>query len=195
MSSQPRGQFQSKWNREAATSDEGLVVFVNFEELELFENSHVSPPSPHRLPLHAVGQRSRSSLFHSPPGTQIFIRHNIFIWKYRFPFNWLFVIAKDCTGQEQAWSRITRLPVFCIADTGSCALLFSNTHLLESETKLALGDALTALALGLLHPVNIQYQFNSIFYLISKTTQSFFWAVRILFMTSFFLIDFPEHIK
>ena len=53
------------------------------------------------------------------------------------------------------------MPVFCIVDTGSCALLFSNTHLLESETKLALGDALTALALGLLHPVNsISIQFN-----------------------------------
>ena len=54
-------------------------------------------------------------------------------------------------------------PVFCTVDTGSFVLLISKTitHLLESETKLALGDALTALALGLLHPV-IQYQFNSI---------------------------------
>ena len=43
-----------------------------------------------------------------------------------------------------------------IVDTRSFVLLISNTftHLLESETKLALGDALTALALGLLHPVN-----------------------------------------
>ena len=41
--------------------------------------------------------------------------------------------------------------------------LIYTAHLLESETKLALGDALTALALGLLHPVSvIQYQFNSI---------------------------------
>ena len=55
------------------------------------------------------------------------------------------------------------MPVFCIVDTGSCVLPISNTitHLLESETKLALGDALTALALGLLHPVNsISIQFN-----------------------------------
>ena len=72
-SSQPGGQFQSRWNQEAATCDEVLVVFENFVELEPSENSAVSPPSPHRLAFHAVGQRSRSSLFHSPPGAQILI--------------------------------------------------------------------------------------------------------------------------